>query len=100
MATPNSMIKFLIREIQEDAPMKTIPLSALPNFHGLHTEDPHTFLFEFDVVCRSYDYITDAQKLKIFPATLKGTTLRWFMGLGGNTISTWCDMKQGFLTKY
>jgi len=29
-------------------------------------------LFEFDIVCRGYDYITDAQKLKIFLATLAG----------------------------
>ena len=93
MATPNSTIEFLIEEICGDAPMKAIPLSALPNFHDLHTKDTYTFFFEFEVVCRSYDYITDAQKLKIFPTTLKGTTLRWFMGLGSNTINTWCDMK-------
>jgi len=28
------------------APMKNIPLSALPNFHGLSSEDPNEFLFE------------------------------------------------------
>ena len=100
MATPNSMIEFPIGEIRGDAPMKTIPLSALPNFQGIHIEDPNTFLFEFDIVCRSYDYITNAQKLKIFPATLKGAALRWFIGMEGNTIRTWHDMKQGFLKKY
>jgi hypothetical protein len=42
------------------APMKNIPLSALPNFHGLSTEDPDEFLFEFDILCRSYDYTTTA----------------------------------------
>ena len=35
------------------APMKNIPLSALPNFHGLSSEDPDEFLFEFDILCRS-----------------------------------------------
>jgi hypothetical protein len=34
------------------APMKKIPLSALPNFHGLSSEDPDEFLFEFDILCR------------------------------------------------
>jgi hypothetical protein len=58
--------------------MKNIPLSALPNFHGLSSEDPDEFLFEFDILCRSYDYISNAQKLKLFPATLKVNTLRWF----------------------
>jgi hypothetical protein len=42
------------------APMKNIPLLALPNFHGLSTEDPDEFLFEFDILCRRYDYTTIA----------------------------------------
>jgi len=63
-------------------------------------EDPNTFLFEFDVFCRSYDYVSDAHKLKLFPATLKGATLRWFMGLGSDSIRTWSDMKEFFLSKY
>ena len=80
--------------------MKNIPLSTLPNFHGLSTEDPDEFLFEFDILCRSYDYTTTAQKLKLFPATLKGNALRWFMSLGGENISTWVQMRQIFLNKY
>jgi hypothetical protein len=32
------------------APMKNIPLSSLPNFHGLSSEDPDEFLFEFDIL--------------------------------------------------
>jgi hypothetical protein len=82
------------------APMKNIPLSALPNFHGLSTEDPDEFLFEFDILCRSYDYTTTAHKLKLFPSTLKGNALRWFMSLGGENISTWGQMRQLFLNKY
>jgi hypothetical protein len=83
-----------------EAPMKNIPLSALPNFHGLSSEDPDEFLFEFDILCRSYDYVSNAQKLKLFPATLKGNALRWFMSLGGYVITTWDQMKQKFLNKY
>jgi len=63
-------------------------------------EDPDTFLFEFNVLCRSYDYTLDAQKMKLILATLKGETLRWFMGLGSATIQTWGDMKDTFLSKY
>jgi len=51
--------------------MKNIPPSALPHFHGMSTEDPYSFLFEFDILFRSYNYVNDAQKLKLFPATLK-----------------------------
>ena len=61
--------------------MKSISPSVLPNFHGLRNEDPETFLFEFEVVCRTYDYMEDSQKIKLFPSTLKGATLKWFMGL-------------------
>ena len=48
----------------------------------MDVEYPGTFLFEFDVLCRGYDYISDTQKFKLFPATLKGATLRLFMRLG------------------
>lgn len=55
--------------------MHIIPPSALPNFHGLTNDDPDTFLFEFEVLCRGYDYWTNAQRFKIFPLTLKGASL-------------------------
>jgi len=41
---------FLIRETNGDTKMKNISPSALPHFHGLTTEDPYTFLFEFVVI--------------------------------------------------
>lgn len=100
MATTNSTIYFPIGDLGTSAPTKPIPLVALPNFHGLISEGPDTFLFEFDIVCQGYDYTTYAEKLKIFPSTLKGTALRWFMGLGGKSISTWEDMQTAFLEKY
>jgi len=50
--------EFPIRELPRGTtPMKNIPLSALPNFHGLSFEDPDEFLFEFDILCRSYHYV-------------------------------------------
>ena len=75
MAPTTSTIEFPIENTGGGAPKKPIPLAALPNFHGIMSEDPDTFLFEFDIVCRGYDYMMDAQKLKIFPSTLKGTAL-------------------------
>jgi len=80
--------------------MKNISPSILPNFHQLRSKDPETFLFKFEVFCRSYDYIHDAQKLKLFPATLKDAALKWFMGLGINSIRTWEQIKTTFLEKY
>jgi len=80
--------------------MHIIPPSSLPNFHGLDNEDPNTFLFEFEVLCRGYDYCTNDQRLKVFPLTLKGVALQWFISLGGNCIKTWEEMKNVFLEKY
>ena len=80
--------------------MKNIPPSALPHFHSMTSEYPDSFLFEFDILCRSYNYVRDAQKLKLFPTTLKDSTLRWFMGLGEHTIRTWEEMRIAFLKKY
>jgi len=67
--------------------MKAIPLQNIPTFHGLTSEDPDAFIFEFDVLCRGYDYTTNPQKLKLFPSTLKRAALRCFMGIGGATIT-------------
>jgi len=56
--------------------MKNIPPSTLPHFHGMVTEVLVAFVLEFDILCHSYDYFDDAQKLKLFFATLKYSSLR------------------------
>jgi hypothetical protein len=80
--------------------MKNIPPSVLPNLYGMASEDLMHSLFEFDILCRTYGYIDDAHKLRLFPATLKGTALKWFMGLGESTIGYWDTMRKIFLKKY
>lgn len=80
--------------------MKKNPLSPLPNFDGFSKEDLDTFIFKFDGLCHSCDYSTDAQKFKLFRETLKDSTLCWFIGLGGNSIWIWANMKKTFLKKY
>ena len=80
--------------------MKKITPSSLPTFYGKSNEDPDAFLFEFDILCRSYNYLQDAQKLKLFPGTLKYSALRWFMELREYSIKTWEDMKTAFPWKY
>lgn len=80
--------------------MKNIPPSVLPNFYGMASEDPDSFLFEFDIVCWTYGYTDDAHRLILFPATLKASALRWFMGLGEHAITDWDGMRRIFLKKY
>ena len=72
---------FPILDLTRDIPKTNIPPSTLQHFHGMTSEDTDSFLFEFDILCGSYSYIRDAQNLKLFPPTLKYSTLRWFMGL-------------------
>jgi hypothetical protein len=95
-----STFGFPILDLMPNVNMKNIPPSVLPNFRGMVTEDPYAFLFEFDILCRSYNYVDDAQKLKLFPTTLKDSALRWFMGLEDYSIRSWEDMKSTFLKKY
>ena len=91
---------FPILDTMQDVTMKNIPPSSLPTFYGKINEDPDKFLFDFDILCRSYNYLQYAHKLKLFPVTLKDSSLRWFMGLGESSIRTWDDMKTSFLQKY
>ena len=72
----------------EEVKMKNIPPSVLPNFYGMSTEDPDSFMFEFDILCRTYGYTDDVHKLRLFPATLKAAALKWFMGSGEQTIAS------------
>ena len=100
-----STFKFPIHEPEEDnhdeeIKMKNIPPSVLPNFYGMASEDPDSFLFEFDIVCQTYGYTDDAHRLRLFLATLKASTLKWFMGLGEHAITNWDGMRRIFLRKY
>ena len=81
------------------APIQGISPHVLPNFHVSENEDPYVFLFQFKTLCRGYGYCYNDQNLNFFPLTLKGTTLQWFMSLGGNCIQTGEDMKLVFLKK-
>jgi hypothetical protein len=43
--------------------MKNISPLVLPNFNGFPSEYMDTFLFQLDVLCKSYNYTLDAHKL-------------------------------------
>lgn len=86
-APHTSTLQYPIVDTAVNAPMKAIPLQNIPTFHVLISEDPDAFMFELDVLCQGYAYTTDPQKLKLFPSTLKGEALHWFMGLGLATIN-------------
>ncbi len=86
MAQPT--FPFPLPSLITNANLKNIPVAALLKFYGLITKDPNTFLFDFDILFCSFDYNTNAHNLKLFPTTLKESTLQWFMGLGANAAGT------------
>lgn len=87
-------------DADDDTTMKNISPAFLPTFCGLSSEDPDQFIFEFKVLCQTYDYKNDNQKLKLFPSTLKDLAMRWFMGLLTGSITSWEEMETVFLNKY
>lgn len=80
--------------------MKYINPYVLQSFHGLTTKHPDTFMFEFCLVCRMYDYITDEKNLNLFPSTINDVSLRWFMSLEGDNITSRDKVKQALNNKY
>lgn len=94
-----STFRFPIVNPNIQAQMKNISPSVLPHLYGKVHKDLESFLLKFYILCRSCDYLSDSQRLKLFPVTLKDATLCWFMGLHGNTINSWEKMKKVFLSK-
>ena len=62
---------FPLPSLVTNANLKNIPPDGLPKFYVLATEDLDTLFFEFDILYHTFDYNTDAYKLKLFLATLK-----------------------------
>ncbi len=81
--------------------MNNIFPTSLQHLHGLTSEDPDTFMFDFFLFFyRTYYCAFDEQKLNLFPSTLKDAALRQFMGLPRGSITTWAQMKHTFNIKY
>jgi hypothetical protein len=54
---PEPTFGFPILDLVQNINMKSIPPSALPTFYGKSSKYPDVFLFEFDILCRSYNYL-------------------------------------------
>ena len=48
-----------IVEEAQNVTMKNISPLVLPLFHGISNEDPHSSLFEFDILGCIYNYVND-----------------------------------------
>lgn len=98
---PDRTFQYLIdiNKKNDEPPMKNISLANLPNFREKSPTNPDEILFEFKVLCQTYDYTTSLKKLKLFPSALKESCLIWFMGLQPKSITIWEEIKNVFMDK-
>lgn len=80
-----------------------VQFTMLPSFCGLPNEDPLYFMRDFYGVVsyfplRGLD--EDELKLRCFPYTLKDKAKVWFMTLHPNSLATWDDVYDKFMSRY
>jgi len=64
------LFQFPIQEVDEETKMNNINPSTLNHFHGITNKDSSNFLLDIEFHCRTYEYKTYAQKIRLFPSTL------------------------------
>ena len=85
--------------------LKTVTLQMLKNihFHGLLSENPNTHLTNFIEVCDTVKYngvIEEALRLRLFPLSLCDKAKHWLTSQPRDSITSWNDLVQKFLTKF
>ena len=84
--------------------LKTVTMQMLQNiqFHGLPSENPNMHLTSFIEVCDTVKYngvTKEALRLRLFPLSLGDRTKHWLTSQPPNSINSWIDLVQKFLTK-
>ena len=87
----------------EFKPMMFQMLQTIGQFEGFPHEDPHEHLKQFLEVCSNFiipGVSEDAFRLKLFPYSLKDKAKSWLNSLEPNSIHSWNEMAEKFLSKY
>ena len=70
-------------------------------FHELVSENPNTHLKNFIGNMVKYNGVTDKSlRLRLFPLSLSDKAKHWLMSQPLNSITSWNDLVQKFLTKF
>ena len=85
--------------------LKSVTVQMLKNilFHGLPHENPNMHLTNFLEVCDTikYNRVTEeALRLQLFPLSLGDRAKHWLTSQPPDSITTWNDLVQKFLTKF
>ena len=79
-------------------------LTSSDLFSGLPYEDPHAHIAKVRAVCNSCvgrpDLDLDVIGLRVFPLSVTGETAIWFTELPYNSILTWNQLRDVFLSYY
>ena len=83
--------------------MKSEMIRLLPVYHGVESDNPYSFMRDFEDVCSGF--LSTGSPLHIiclvlFPFALKEKAKIWFHSLAPNSIFTWEDMRNEFLNKF
>ena len=83
--------------------MKSEMIRLLPVYQGVDSENPYSFMRDFEDVCSAF--LSTRSPLHIicmvlFPFALKEKAKIWFHSLAPNSIFTWEDMRNEFLNKF
>ena len=107
-ALPPTVVQSAIRRSPIQAnnfELKRVTLQMLQNiqFHGLASENPNTHLTNFIKVCDTIKYngvIEEALRLILFPLSLSDKAKHWLTSQPPDSITSWNDLVQTFLTKF
>ena len=85
--------------------LKSVTVQMLQNilFHGLPHENPNMHLTNFLEVCDTIKYngvTEEALRLRLFPLSLGDRAKHWLTSQPPDSIITWNDLVQNFLTKF
>ena len=83
--------------------MKSEMIRLLPVYQGFESENPYSFMRDFEDVCSAF--LSTGSPLHIiclvlFPFALKEKAKIWFHSLAPNSIFTWENMRNEFLNKF
>ena len=98
--TTNSCIR--LPEEANQFLMKSEMIRLLPVYQGFEFENPYSFMRDFEDVCSAF-LSTDSPLhiicLVLFPFALKEKAKIWFHSLAPNSIFTWENLRNKFLSK-